>query len=639
MPATARAKLEVNVKSTVLAIAVALLAPALGGSPARAQEACGTWEPMSTPNVGFTANVLHAVAATRDGTVAWAVGYTEKDGPPRLPLAVRWDGSTWNLEPVPMSGSEGLLLGVGLSPKGHVWAVGARVAPFGRSLVAMRWRNGAWDVEATIGEEAVDPGPAGRTPLPVPVTTGLYDVEPVLDDDVWVVGEGVPAAVDPGGIPVLPVDIATPVVARWDGHTFKLHRIPASGRQSYHLRAISAASPDDVWVVGYSRDASLTTTARTYHFDGVAWRLVPNPAELLPGSRLFDVVAISGADVWAVGGSGVDGPVYIHWDGKAWTRAAAPPAGGAALTVDGVASDAVWAASPADYFRYDGTAWTLASSGVPAGSRAGEIGRAGVRRGMVALGRCSALVVGSQGQGDVAVTMAERLRATVPDLPPLTLNASIAGPGTVHLDWTPPATTPPATAIVVERCLGTIATCRPGWPVFQPIAKLEADVLAYDDGGLRTGTYTYVVAAHSQWGLVYSRPVEARVLPSAPGALSAAVVAYDVVRLAWTFSVEKPEAVLVERCVGAPSECALGYVLLEKLDGDTAVYDDAGLKPGTYTYRVAAYAGWLVSYSQPVGVVVPTDSTTPPEAGPVNPTPRRTVWRHTRKQRTGVWRR
>jgi hypothetical protein len=598
------------VKRTTVVGPIALMVLALalpGAARAQAQSSCGTWETMATPNPGYKANVLHSVAAIRGGTIAWAVGSTEQAGPPRLPLMLRMQGDSWSEEPVPMSGGQGFLLGVAISPKGHVWAVGARGDDFNRKPVAMRWRDGVWDVEVSPGDSAgPDPGPAGlRTALPVSSTAALYDVAAVLDDDVWVVGEKM-STQPPTARPVLFPTTTVPLIARWDGDSFKLYPIKASRSLSHHLRAIAAASPEDIWAVGYTQDASQTATATTYHFDGKMWTLVPNVAEELKGSRLLDVMALGPKDVWAVGDS-LEGPVYIHWDGKQWTRDPGPPSGGPALTIDGVAADDLWASSGPEYFHYDGVAWSILSSPASLSERPPVAGGTEILRGTAAYDRCSVLAVGTFADGESVLTLAERLRPVLS--PALTLTTTIAAPDTVRLTWTPPAPLPPAVAVVVERCDGGFAACSVGG--YAVIQKLLPDVLTYDDAPLKPATYTYRIAAYSKGGPVYSVPVEATVpLPPSPVVLIAATVGPATVRLTWTPPDQRPTGIVVERCLGTAGMCSTttadAYVPIANLLPDTLTYDDPALKPGVYTYRVAAFTKSWVVYSEPAEATLPS---------------------------------
>jgi hypothetical protein len=118
------------------------------------------------------------------------------------------------------------------------------------------------------------------------------------------------------------------------------------------------------------------------------WTLV-TPAlarpDNLSSAGLFDVAAVSPADVWAVGGGWSDSeqPVIAHWTGADWRPVQAPPVPNFQYNlsaVDVVSARDVWAvgngmASPSPDFattpviaHYDGTAWSLVPTPAPRSS-------------------------------------------------------------------------------------------------------------------------------------------------------------------------------------------------------------------------------------------------------------------------------
>jgi hypothetical protein len=61
---------------------------------------CGTWNVISSPNVGTTYDVLNGVAAISQNN-AWAVGDYDNDTVPNplQTLIEHWDGTNWNVAP------------------------------------------------------------------------------------------------------------------------------------------------------------------------------------------------------------------------------------------------------------------------------------------------------------------------------------------------------------------------------------------------------------------------------------------------------------------------------------------------------------------------------------------------------------
>ncbi len=112
------------------------------------------------------------------------------------------------------------------------------------------------------------------------------------------------------------------------------------------LSALSGASPDDLWGVGYSQshddvqDTYIAYVGAVQPFSGV----YPNIG------GLSGIVAIHYNDIWAVGGGGI-----LHWDGAAWTQVPSPDGAG---SVAGRTSNDVWAVGRVVQ-HWDGTAWRV----------------------------------------------------------------------------------------------------------------------------------------------------------------------------------------------------------------------------------------------------------------------------------------
>jgi hypothetical protein len=85
---------------------------------------------------------------------------------------------------------------------------------------------------------------------------------------------------------------------------------------------VKAFASDDVWAVG---DAG-ADRALVLHFDGTAWRRV-DTAKIAPaGTNLNAIDGRTPADIWAVGGSNLNGTTFgwsdliLHWDGRQWSN-------------------------------------------------------------------------------------------------------------------------------------------------------------------------------------------------------------------------------------------------------------------------------------------------------------------------------
>jgi hypothetical protein len=154
------------------------------------------------------------------------------------------------------------------------------------------------------------------------------------------------------------------VVEHWDGGSWS--NVPIPRASSTRLSDIEAIAGDDVWAVG-NRGPSSNYHSHAMHWDGIQWSVVPTP-DIGPTSTLNQVEAAAPDDVWAVGRAGGPGvgehPLALHWDGTSWTeRRTGLGMVGELLDVAVVSSTEVWTiqnyrgTSDFDPFRWDGATW------------------------------------------------------------------------------------------------------------------------------------------------------------------------------------------------------------------------------------------------------------------------------------------
>jgi hypothetical protein len=147
-------------------------------------------------------------------------------------------------------------------------------------------------------------------------TTGFvheYDLSAVTAlsrNDIWVVGGFYVPARDPHAL-----------LEHWNGSQWCIRPDPypitgMAGTESVTLRAVAAASTNDVWAVGNVDDVPVGH-ALIEHWNGSRWSVTPNP---INGGVLEGVAAISSTDAWAVGSAVSGGRTLIeHWNGKQWS--------------------------------------------------------------------------------------------------------------------------------------------------------------------------------------------------------------------------------------------------------------------------------------------------------------------------------
>jgi hypothetical protein len=262
-------------------------------------------------------------------------------------LLLHWDNVEWRVVEAP-SRPDGLhtrLLDIDGSGPDDIWAVGsanqAPDPPVERVTSILHWDGAA---------RAVVPSPnLGDVTNDI---NELLDVASIGPDNVWAVGrfEGGEFFTDRRSL-----------LLNWDETQWRLVEHPCG----VGLRAISAASADDIWAVG---------SDRICRFDGSSWTLVPTAP---PGSPdrtidLRDVAAVSATDAWAVGREtrlcGTEGQtcpygIIHHWDGSGWSRVTTPPPVDLLDNLDHVdslhviAPGAIWATSDIGMLYYDGASW------------------------------------------------------------------------------------------------------------------------------------------------------------------------------------------------------------------------------------------------------------------------------------------
>lgn len=106
------------------------------------------------------------------------------------------------------------------------------------------------------------------------------------------------------------------------------------GPATNFLYGIDAASPTDMWTVGYSRDPGQLGISLAIRYDGTSWRIVntPNPANS-NGSTLNAVAHLGANSAFAVGSyedsnGNVTRPLAMAWNGSVWTLLPVPEVSG-----------------------------------------------------------------------------------------------------------------------------------------------------------------------------------------------------------------------------------------------------------------------------------------------------------------------
>lgn len=272
-----------------------------------------TWKRVPSPN-GATGpgavNELHGLVAVSP-TDAWAVGeYTESlpisDGNPARVLIERWDGTTWSVVPAPNpSAGENRLNAVAAAGVDDVWAVGLASVGTRAATLVEHWDGRRWSVVPTPDLTSGESGESGAS---------LDAIAVVSPRDIWAVGS------QPSGV----------LIEHWDGTAWTVADAPQPEDHGF-LTDVDASGPDDVWTVGWTTSDGIRNEATppvVMRFDGARWEIVELPAAAAKFVVPLAITAVSPEDVWVGGwlGDSNDAEDYdqhhalvAHWDGSGWT--------------------------------------------------------------------------------------------------------------------------------------------------------------------------------------------------------------------------------------------------------------------------------------------------------------------------------
>jgi hypothetical protein len=295
---------------------------------------CGTWNLVSSPNIGGL-SVLEAVVAGTNNV--WAVGYSSDSSfKNTYTLTEHWNGKSWSIISSPNTRSGiNLLIGVARVPNAtQVWAVGYSEDVFGNDYALIEYWNGkSW---------SIIPGPK------VKGSSVLSSVTATSASNVWAAGYSTQS----NGSELT-------LVEQWNGTSWKIISSPNVKTGSSSLSGVEGVpGTSQMWAVGGSSSISHRKLAEQ-------WNGMPNYS-YPPG-----VGGVPGASqMWAVGSSsGSNQTLAEQWNGTSWKIVSSPHTGsGASLYGIGVASSHnIW--SVGDYYNgsiyqplvelWNGTSWRV----------------------------------------------------------------------------------------------------------------------------------------------------------------------------------------------------------------------------------------------------------------------------------------
>src|SRR6516165_50487 len=238
-----------------------------------------TWSIQPTPNPPGAAPSLLNAASCVSRSACIAVGNTSNSRGTSLPLAQRWNGHSWSIQPIASPADGGNLIGVSCPSRSSCLAVGGHANPFNTFVpsgtLAERWNGSTWSIQ----------------PPPNPPGGGWF---------LTAVSCTSPSACTAvGGRLVPPGKPSGTLAERWDGHTWSIQPTPnPPGHGVKLLNSVACTSRSSCMAVGNEFDPAPPNALGTLaeRWDGRTWRIVPTFKPAPGGSNAaFNGVACTSA--------------------------------------------------------------------------------------------------------------------------------------------------------------------------------------------------------------------------------------------------------------------------------------------------------------------------------------------------------
>jgi len=305
------------------------------------------WLVQPTPNPqGAAVSSLFGVSCT-GSSACTAVGNSVDQAGASQPLAERWDGTQWTIQPIPSpSQGGGSLNSVACPSASACTAVGVSNA----GTLAERWDGTRWAIQPTPNPSQ---GGGGLSGVACPSASACTAV---------------------GG------SNAGTLAERWDGVKWRIQPTPNPSQGGGFLTSVACPSASACTAVGVSNAGTLAE-----RWDGTRWAIQPTPNPAGGQSAFLNTVACASASVCTAAGaygnsSGTSQTLAERWDGTQWTIQPTPNRVGGPDFLLGVACPASSACTAAGYSintagtfqtlaeQWNGTNWSIQPTPNPAGA-------------------------------------------------------------------------------------------------------------------------------------------------------------------------------------------------------------------------------------------------------------------------------
>jgi hypothetical protein len=262
--------------------------------PLAGERTGGSWSVLSAPApAGAKSGVLEGIACGSASDCVAAGSYVTSGGA-TMPLAERWNGTSWSIQstPAPAGATAAQLKDVSCSSTSACTAVGYYTSSAGASLpLAERWNGSAWSLQTVAAPGGFPNG-------------FLLGVSCSGGSECWAVGEATFSKGESGS----PRGFAE----RWNGSEWKTPVLPGTASR---LTAVACPSSGFCAAVGSGLDVE--------RYDGSSW--FEQAAAGIGGEGVLNAITCPNVVACAAVGSYTVGahtaPFGERWDGSGWSVA------------------------------------------------------------------------------------------------------------------------------------------------------------------------------------------------------------------------------------------------------------------------------------------------------------------------------
>lgn len=159
-------------------------------------------------------------------------------------------------------------------------------------------------------------------------------------NDIWAVGFFSNSPVNTSGYAISSSSVLT---EHWNGSIWSIVPGQNPGKVQNQFGAVAALSPDDAWAVGnFSNSHDSVFQPLLEHWDGKQWSIIPDATKAGENAYLNDIAAVSASNIWTVGS--YQGQVLIErWNGKQWSIVPTPKTRGELDALTAISANDIWA--------------------------------------------------------------------------------------------------------------------------------------------------------------------------------------------------------------------------------------------------------------------------------------------------------